>query len=101
MNNYLMAFKKKFYLSIYQQKFILLGPPVEKLVVVNIPVLVVIGAIGVVVDNTEIGISHCWPVYVGGHKQYGVFPFIWHVPPDWQKSTVQLSGKNQLEFCDI
>jgi hypothetical protein len=59
MNNYLMPFKNKFYLSTYQQKFILLGPPVEILVVVNIPVLVVIGAIGVVVDNTEIGISHC------------------------------------------
>ncbi len=79
-----MLLGNKFYTWTYEERFFLLGLPVEVSVVVNIvPVVVVVDA--------PINVSHCWPVCVCGHVQYGVFPFIWHVPPDWQKPFKQLA----------
>jgi hypothetical protein len=47
----------------------------------------------VVVVIVPVGISHRWPVYIGGQIQYGVFPFIWQKPPERQYPEAQVASK--------
>jgi hypothetical protein len=49
----------------------------------------------VVVVKTPTSDSHRWPVYIGGQSQYGIFPFIRHVPPDTQYPTGHITSKNK------